>query len=402
MQVNRYYENDFMNEKTVLGNLKTLESTISNIPNRLNPLGVGIIASTGVGGASAVAMNLAHGMTNKGHNVHVIAYKRPFHCQRNVHFHSVKIRKYNVFDGYFPVSLVSATKIKEVVAKYHIDVLNPHYIIPHAVSAYFAKQMCAAQRQKVPLITTVHGTDVHTIGLRKEFREIVKFTIECSDGAVSICEFLANQLRKKYDIDREIKIIPNFVDEKRYSPPEKRMDGPKNILHVSNFRQIKRIDDIVSAYKIISESSDARLILVGDGPEMPRIRKMVNKLKIKNVIFTGKRKNVVRYYQKADVFLMASRLEGMPLSMLEAMSCGVPVVSSAVGGIPEIVNHGKNGYLTRLGDCRSMAEYCLKLLGDDKIQKNFSKRSRKSVLKNFSFDKAVREYERYFRKISIL
>jgi len=367
------------------------------------PMSIGTVCCPAMGGSGIIATEIAVELAKRGHKSNIISYQKPYRLiSKKVKLHIIPTKSFQAFQ-YFPVTLTAACKIEEVVKKEKIDVLNVHYAIPFSIASYLAKQMVASQGIKVPMITTVHGTDVHTIGLKKEFRSIVKFTLENSDGITAVAKYLADKLNENFDMNQNVKIIPNFVDAKRFRRINiPRKDERKIIVHVSNFRKIKRVDNIVKSFYKINKTIPSRLLLVGSGPEEEYVRKLVKKYKLtEDVSFLGARRDVEKIYSAADLFLMASEREACPLSILEAMSCSVPIVTTAVGGIPEIVENGKNGFLVEYNNPGAMAEKSLKILSSDELRRRIAKFNRKTVIKKFTADKIIPEYERYYRRLEI-
>ena len=369
-----------------------------------SPINAGIVCEMGMGGSSIVGSSLACGLQKNGNNVHVISYSKSFrHLPKQVKFHRIKVKNFNVFQ-HIPISLVAAGKIADVIKKESLDVINVHYALPYAASAYLAKQMAGT---KVPVITTLHGTDVHTVGVHEQFRNVSKFVLESSDGITTICNFLAEKIRENFDIENEIKIIYNFVDTKKFRRKENPSlrnsfcaEGEKIIVHASNFRPIKKMDHIIRAFRLVSKSIPSKLLLLGDGPEMHKMAGLVSRLKLKEkVIFAGAVRNPEKYYSVSDMFIMASENEGMPLSIIEAMSCGVPAVAVNRGGMPEIVSDGDTGYIAEYGDIKDIAEKCMKIISNEGAQRKMGSNSRDMVEKKFDMKKNVAEYEKYYRRL---
>jgi N-acetyl-alpha-D-glucosaminyl L-malate synthase BshA len=268
--------------------------------------------------------------------------------------------------------------------------------------------MLLSEGIKIPIITTLHGTDIHTIGKKKDFRSIIKFSLDNSDGIVAVSKFLEKQARE-IGVNSDIKVIYNYVDTEKFkreiSKETKKLKAEfvskneKLILHVSNFREIKRVEDIIRAFNKIKRKVPSRLVLVGSGPRIGVIRELISRLKLKKRVFlVGKQKKPEKYYSIADLFMLASEREACPLSILEAMSSGVPVVASNVGGVPEIVVEGKTGYLVDKGDVVDMAKKSIKILCDRRKLKEMREFSRKEVLEKYSKTKIIKEYEDYFLK----
>ncbi|MBI2172998.1 MAG: N-acetyl-alpha-D-glucosaminyl L-malate synthase BshA [Candidatus Aenigmarchaeota archaeon] len=373
------------------------------------PIKAGIVCEMGVGGSSIVGSSLAEGLRRNGNDVHIISYSRSFRrLPKEIKFHHIPSKDFNVFH-HLPLTLVTAGKIEDVIRKENLDVINVHYALPYAASAYLAKQMVASHGIKIPVVTTLHGTDVHTVGVHDQFRSVTKFVLESSDGITTICKFLADKAKENFDIDSEIKVIHNFVDTQKFRRRENpgfrksiAEESEKIMVHASNFRPIKRIDHIIRAFKTASKSIPSKLILLGDGPEMPKMKRLASKLNIGDKItFTGAVKDVQKYFSVSDLFVMASENEGMPLSIMEAMSCRVPAVAVNRGGMPEIVEDGKTGYVAEYGDTRDIAEKCMKILSDGSLCEKMARNSRERIEKDFNMRKNVAEYERYYRRLML-
>ncbi|MDI6721190.1 MAG: N-acetyl-alpha-D-glucosaminyl L-malate synthase BshA [Candidatus Aenigmarchaeota archaeon] len=388
-----------------------IKESISGFIHELShkPLKAGIVCEMGMGGSSIVGSSLAEGLCKNGNDVHIISYSKSFRrLPKEIRFHYIPSDNFNVFQ-HLPITLIAAGKIESVIIKENLDVINVHYALPYAASAYMAKQMVSSHGIKIPIITTVHGTDVHTVGIHDTFRSVTKFALESSDGITTICQFLADKVKENFNVDREIKIIHNFVDTKKFTRKENLKlkntlckEGEKIIVHASNFRPIKRIDHIMESFNIISKSIPSKLLLLGDGPEKAKMMRLASKLKIKDrVIFAGPVKNVQKYFSISDLFVMASENEGMPLSIIEAMSCKVPAVAVNRGGMPEIVEDGKTGYVAEFGDTNDIAEKCMKILSNDNTIEKFRNNSRKRVEEDFDMKKNVAEYEKYYRKLML-
>lgn len=389
--------------------LRGIENVIESVLG-VHKLNIGIVCHPSVGGSGIVGTSVGSQLASRGHEVHVISYKKPFRpLLENIRLHLIPVKNFQPLK-FTPITLTAASKIYNVVKKNDIDIINVHYAIPYSSAAYMAKQMCTAEGIKAPVITTVHGTDIHTIGLKKQFRDVVKFTLKSSDGITAVCSYLANQVKRRFDFDGDIRVIYNFVDTKRFTrKPGRRLHrqitkdkDKKVILHVSNFRKIKRIDDIIEAFKEIKKAVPSKLVLVGDGPEKMGIRAKVRDCGIsKDVIFLKPCKDIEKFYSMADLFMLASEREGCPLSILEAMSSKVPVVATNVGGIPEIIENGKEGFLARLGDVKEIADMSIKILSDEQLWTEMGREGRKKVLKKFTADKIIPQYESFYRKVAI-
>jgi len=372
----------------------------------VRPIKICIVASPGMGGSGIMGSSVASELAERGHDVHLISYRKPFRLDnRNVRTHYIPLRNYQVLE-HFPVVMSTASKLYDVVKKHGIDVINVHYAIPYSAASYLAREMFKSEGVKIPIVTTVHGTDVHTIGQKKELKDIVRFTLKSSDGITAVSNYLAKMIQQKFDIDTEAKVIYNYVDTERFKKAGnpalvKRLGKDRKIiLHTSNFRSIKRVGDIVDAFRLIRKTVPSTLVLAGDGPDMPAIRKKVARYKLlKHVVFAGSRKDVEKFYAVSDLFMFASLRESFGLSIIEAMSSSVPVVSTRSGGPQEIIEDGKTGYLVGIKDVAEMADRAIDLLTNDKKREKMGNAGRSKVLKNFTAEKIIPEYESYYRKL---
>jgi N-acetyl-alpha-D-glucosaminyl L-malate synthase BshA len=365
---------------------------------------IGITCYPTYGGSGAVATELGKILAWHGHEVHFITYSLPFRLQgfhENIFFHEVSILPYPLFK-YPPYDLVLAVKMAEVAAYENLDLLHVHYAIPHAVSAFLAKEILKPKRIKV--ITTLHGTDITLVGSDEAFKSITKVAIERSDGVTAVSESLRRQTLKLFGVNNEIVTIPNFICPNEYKPAEKKYclgeKGEKIIMHVSNFRPVKRTDLIVEAFKKISAEVKVRLIFVGDGPEMSHTQELIARLGLQDKVdFLGNQDNVARILPEADLFMMASDQEAFGLAALEAMSCGVPVVSTNIGGVPELVSDGQCGYLVPPGDVEGLAQKSLAILRDEDLARKLGESARRIALDKFDCSKIVPKYEEYYAKV---
>jgi len=372
------------------------------------PIKICMVCSPGMGGSGIMGSAVASDLAARGHEVHLISYKKPFRLDnKKVRTHFIPLRDYQVLE-HFPIVMSTASKIYDVVKKHQMEIINVHYAIPYSTASYLAREMFKSENVKIPIITTVHGTDVHTIGQKKELKDIVRFTLKSSDGITTVCQYLADQIKKKFDIENNVKVIHNYVDTERFKKTEnprlkRRLGGGKKIiLHASNFRTIKNVDHIIDVFRKLARSVPCRLVLVGDGPEKQNIRRKVSRCGLsKDVIFVSSQKGMEKFYSVADIFLLSSIREGLPLSVLEAMSSSLPVVSTKVGGIPEAVDDNRTGYLARFGDSERMVDKLHNLLSDDKKRDRMGKAGRKKVLRKFTAEKIIPQYESYYRKIML-
>jgi len=370
---------------------------------------IGITCYPTYGGSGVVATELGKELALLGHEVHFISYAMPhrlMHFFENIYYHQVEISSYPLFEQQlYGLSLTS--KMLEVVEFEKLDLLHVHYAIPHAVSAYLAKQVLRQNHSDVKIITTLHGTDITLVGLEPSFLPLVKFSIENSDGVTAVSRFLKEKSITNYNIDKDIEVIYNFVDTKLFKPGKnaqlRKSIAPNNekvLVHTSNFRPVKRVCDTIKILSLVKKELPAKLLLVGDGPDRSDCERLVRDLGLQDdVIFLGKQDGLEELLIVADIFLMPSQSESFGLSALEAMSCGLPVVSSSVGGLPELVNHNETGFIAEFGDINRMAKYVLDLLTNEKKYKKFSKNAREKAVTSFDKKNVVPKYLEYYEKI---
>lgn len=369
---------------------------------------IGITCYPTYGGSGVVATELGKELALKGHQVHFISYAIPFRLNQfveNIFFHEVEMSSYPLFE--FPLySLALASKMVEVINYENLDLLHVHYAIPHATSAYLAKQI-QKKHSDIKIITTLHGTDITLVGLEPSFLPLLKFSIQESDGVTAVSRYLKEKTLTNYSLDTDIEVIPNFVDTDFYKPcadvalrKHFAPNGEKIMVHTSNFRTVKRVQDTIRILKMVNQEVPSKLVLVGDGPERSDCERLARELEISNkVIFLGKQESLPPILASCDLFLIPSQSESFGLAALEAMSCGLPVVSSSVGGLPEVVSHNENGFIAEIGDVERMARYSIDLLSNDKKYKRFSQNARSSAVNNFDKEKIIPVYEDYYQKV---
>lgn len=364
-------------------------------------MNIAIVCYPTFGGSGVVATELGLALARKGHQVHFITYSYPVRLdflEMNIHFHEVHVEEYPLFH-YQPYELALSSKMAYVIKTYHIDILHVHYAIPHAYAGYMAKQMLKREGIEVPMVTTLHGTDITLVGNHPTYKEAVTFSINESDIVTSVSESLKQDTLRLFRIDKDIKVIPNFTNIKKSkeSSPCKRtvMAKPEELIvtHISNFRKVKRIDDVVRIFYGIQQKLPAKLIMVGDGPEREIADQLCKDLGIKSkVLFLGNTSDIDRILCFTDLFLLPSASESFGLSALEAMAAGVPVVSSNTGGLPEVNEEGVSGYLCPIGDVKAMAEKAIYILEDKARLAQFKQNARK-VAERFDEEKIVPMYE---------
>ena len=364
-------------------------------------MNIAIVCYPTFGGSGVVATELGIALARKGHQVHFITYSYPVRLdflEMNIHFHEVHVEEYPLFH-YQPYELALSSKMAYVIKTYHIDILHVHYAIPHAYAGYMAKQMLKREGIEVPMVTTLHGTDITLVGNHPTYKEAVTFSINESDIVTSVSESLKQDTLRLFRIDKDIKVIPNFTNIKKSkeTSPCKRtvMAKPEELIvtHISNFRKVKRIDDVVRIFYGIQQKLPAKLIMVGDGPEREIADQLCKDLGIKSkVLFLGNTSDIDRILCFTDLFLLPSASESFGLSALEAMAAGVPVVSSNTGGLPEVNEEGVSGYLCPIGDVKAMAEKAIYILEDSTRLAQFKQNARK-VAERFDENRIVPMYE---------
>lgn len=370
---------------------------------------IGITCYPTYGGSGAVATNLGLELAERGHEVHFISYDQPFrlaHFHERIFFHEVEMEDYPLFK-HPPYSLALAVALHDAVRKHELDLVHVHYAIPHATSAWIACEMLKGERD-LKIVTTLHGTDITLVGLHPSFQAITQFSILRSHGLTAVSDFLKRETVRDFSVpESRIEVVPNFVDTRIYRPglePCHRAtlapDGEKIVMHISNFRPVKRVEDVVEIFARVLGEIPSRLVLVGDGPDLPRARVKVEELGIRDrVVFLGEYTPVQELLSCSDLFLLPSGSESFGLAALEAMACGSPVVASRVGGLPEVIMDGETGYLCEAGDIDEMAAASIKILSDDKHRKELSDAGRAFAVKHFSSECIVPRYEEYYRRI---
>ncbi len=370
---------------------------------------IGITCYPTYGGSGAVATHLGLELAERGHEVHFISYDQPFrlaHFHERIFFHEVEMEDYPLFK-HPPYTLALAVALHDAVRKHELDLVHVHYAIPHATSAWVAYEMLEGERD-LKIVTTLHGTDITLVGLHPSFQAITQFSILRSHGLTAVSDFLKRETVRDFSVpESRIEVVPNFVDTRIYRPglePCHRAtlapDGEKIVMHISNFRPVKRVEDVVDIFARVLGEIPSRLVLVGDGPDLPRARAKVEELGIRDrVVFLGEYTPVQELLSCSDLFLLPSGSESFGLAALEAMACGSPVVASRVGGLPEVIIDGETGYLCEVGDIDEMAAASIRILSDDKHRKELSDAGRAFAVKHFSSECIVPQYEEYYRRI---
>lgn len=373
-----------------------------------NKLKIGIVCYPTYGGSGVVATELGNSLASQGHEVHFITYDVPVRLDElnpNIYFHQVNVSDYPLFD-YPPYELVLSSKLVDVVKHEFLDVLHVHYAIPHASAAYMAKQILKKEGIIIPFVTTLHGTDITLVGKDRSFEPVITFAINESDAVTAVSDSLKEDTLAHFDIEKEIKVVHNFICPSEYDidlnealKTKYAPNDEKILIHISNFRKVKRIEDIVKSFNLIKTKVNAKLLLVGDGPERGNIEELCRELHLCNdVHFVGKVKSTKEILSIADIFLLASKHESFGLSALEAMASKTAVVSTNSGGIPEVNIEGVTGFLNDVGDVEKMAKNILHILTDDKLLSKM-KLSAFNRSQLFSVNKIVPKYEEIYREV---
>ena len=369
---------------------------------------VGIVCYPTFGGSGVLATELGKALANKGHEVHFISYNQPARLDffsENVFYHEVNIAKYPLFE-YAPYETALAGKMVDIVQSAHLDVLHVHYAIPHASAALLAKQILQQKGITIPVVTTLHGTDITLVGREVTYEHVVSWSINQSDAVTAVSNKLKEETLEHFDITREIDVIPNFIDFNRFNkkPREhfKQMiapNGEKIIIHTSNFRKVKRVEDVVAIFSRIIKEIPAKLLLIGDGPERSHIEKDCREHNTCDwVTFLGKQEAIEEILSIGDLFVLPSESESFGLAALEAMACEVPVISTNAGGIPEVNINGVTGFLSDVGDVESMAQNAITLLKDPEMLKTFRKNALKQA-HNFDLKTILLQYEEVYNRV---
>lgn len=371
-------------------------------------MNIAIVCYPTFGGSGVLATELGKALADKGHNIHFITYQQPvrlsgFHA--NIFYHEVRVPTYPLFD-YPPYETALASAMVDVVNNNKIDLLHVHYAIPHAAAAYMAKQILAKQNKKIPVITTLHGTDITLVGRDKTYSPVVTFSMEESDILTAVSNNLKEETYRNFTINKPIEVIYNFVDVKRFHkrPVDafKQLIAPnkeKIIVHASNFRKVKRVDDVVKTFFLLNKEIPSKLLLIGDGPERPYIESMTRDCEAGECIkFLGKQEQMEDILPIADLFLLPSEYESFGLAALEAMAAEVPVISTNAGGLPEINIDGYCGYMSNVGDVEDMAKNAIKILHDHKKHLEFKKNALHQA-KKFDIQNIVPKYEELYKSL---
>ncbi|WP_199120572.1 N-acetyl-alpha-D-glucosaminyl L-malate synthase BshA [Pedobacter sp. ASV28] len=369
---------------------------------------IGIVCYPTFGGSGVVATELGKALANEGHQVHFITYSQPARLDffsANLFYHEVSVRDYPLFD-YAPYESALASKLVDVVRFEQLDILHVHYAIPHASAAFMAKQILATYGIHIPFVTTLHGTDITLVGKDATYKPVVTFSINQSDGVTTVSQDLREDTYRHFDIKKDIRVIPNFIDFNRFSlqPKDhfKKAIAPNNeriLIHTSNFRKVKRTSDVIRMFQRVSETIPSKLLMVGDGPERSANEQLCRELGIcDDVRFLGKQDAVEEILSVSDLFIIPSENESFGLAALEAMACKVPVISSNAGGLPELNVDGFCGYMSNVGDVEDMAQKAISILADDETLRQFKENALVRA-KDFDLKKILPQYIAYYNEV---
>ncbi|WP_404346604.1 N-acetyl-alpha-D-glucosaminyl L-malate synthase BshA [Sutcliffiella horikoshii] len=370
-------------------------------------LKIGITCYPTVGGSGVIATELGKLLAEKGHEIHFISSSMPFRLNKvysNIYYHEVQVNQYSVFQ-YPPYDLALASKMAEVAKREKLDLLHVHYAIPHAVCAYLAKKMTD---DKLKIVTTLHGTDITVLGYDPSLNDMIRFGIEGSDVVTAVSESLVQQTYDLLQPQKAIQTVYNFIDERVYSKKDTQdlktqygiSDDEKVVIHVSNFRKVKRVQDVVKSFHLIEKQVPSKLLLVGDGPEISVVCNLVKELGLKDkVLFLGKQENLEDLYSISDLMLLLSEKESFGLVLLEAMACGVPSVGTKIGGIPEVIDDGVTGFLSDVGDVEDIAKNAVRILDNATLHKEFAENAISRVKEHFSSRRIVQQYEDMYKQL---
>ena len=369
---------------------------------------IGIVCYPTFGGSGVIATELGKALADKGHEIHFITYNQPVrleHFNTKISYHEVTISNYPLFE-FVPYETALTSKMVDVVNFEKLDLLHVHYAIPHASAAYMAKMILREKGFNIPVVTTLHGTDITLVGKNPNYLPVVTFAMNQSDGLTTVSESLKNETYNNFDVRKEIAVIPNFIDLKRFSKLPKdhfrRAIAPNNeklVVHTSNFRKVKRVQDVVYTFHKILKAVPSKLLLIGDGPERTSIEQLCRELEITHEVrFLGKQEAIEEILSVSDLFIMPSETESFGLAALEAMACQVPVISTNSGGMPELNVNGVTGYLSNVGDVDDMAAHSIEILSDeDKLAK--FKANALNHARKFDINLIMPQYEKFYQKI---
>ncbi len=367
---------------------------------------VGIVCYPTYGGSGVVATELGKALAKKGHKVHFITYSQPTRLDffnPNLYYHEVSVKSYPLFQ-YPPYELALASRMVDVVLNEKLDLLHVHYAVPHASAAYMAQQILKTKGYEIPFITTLHGTDITIVGKDATNEPVVTFSINKSDGVTAVSEDLKNDTLEHFDISVPIEVIPNFIDLERFKKQPKEHfkkaicpNDEKLVVHTSNFRKVKRVDDVLKVFCEVRKVVPSKLLLIGDGPERQRMEDIAREICTEDIRFLGKLEAVEEVLSVSDLFLMTSEKESFGLAALEAMACEVPVISSNAGGLPELNDEGESGYVCNVGDVDAMVERAIHILDENNLPS--FKKGALARAKEFDVNNILPKYEAYYESV---
>lgn len=368
---------------------------------------IGIVCYPTFGGSGVLATELGMALSAKGHEVHFISYQQPvrLNFHPNIYYHEVTVQNYPLFD-FPPYETALTSTLVHVINNNNLDLLHVHYAIPHASAAYFAREILKKQGKDIPYITTLHGTDITLVGRDQTYAPVVTFSINESDAITAVSDNLREETFKWFNIEKEIRVIPNFVDTSRFHQTDKghfkkmlAPNGERILAHVSNFRKVKRVEDVIRVFERVHAELPSKLLMIGDGPERQSAEELCRNLKICNDIrFLGKQEQMDEILSITDLFILPSQYESFGLSALEAMACGVPVISTNAGGLPEINIHGKTGFLSDVGDVQDMSQHAIHILKDKERLQGF-KDAALAHARTFEKSHIIPMYEALYDKV---
>jgi L-malate glycosyltransferase len=365
---------------------------------------IGIVCYPSIGGSGIVASELGKELSRRGHEIHFISYDIPMKLEGSTeqfHFHHVEVPIYPLF-RFPPYTIALASKIYETSKANPLDILHAHYAVPHSTSAFLAKQMlCSRGEPHLKVITTLHGTDTALVGQMQSYKPVVEYSIDYSDAVTAVSEYLREQTLRDFDIHQNVHVIHNPIDTGLFTPPEKKtVNGIKRIVHISNFRPVKRIGDTIKVFDLISKCVPSELLFIGEGPERSGAEEMVQQLGLnQKVTFMGRRPDVEEILKTADLLLCTSETESFGMSIAEAMATQVPVVATRTGGIPEVVAHGETGYLAPVGDIQALGQAAVKLLSNPDLLTRFGIASLERIKRCFDLERITTKYEELYETV---
>lgn len=370
---------------------------------------IGITCYPTYGGSGIVATELGLELARRGHDIHFITYSNPIRLDSDIpriQYHEVEVSNYPLFQ-YPPYCLALASRMTDVAEAYGLDLLHVHYAIPHSISAMLARQMMSRRAKRLPFVTTLHGTDITLVGMDPSYFGITRFSIDESDGVTAISEDLRRQTVEVFAPEKDIRVIHNFVNCDIYKPApdhpgasQYARPGEKLLIHLSNFRPVKRVLDCIRVLAEVRKQANARLLMVGDGPDRGPAEHLAGTLGVKDYVdFLGKQNHVERLIPLAHAILMPSEMESFGLAALEAMACGVPAIATRVGGVPELITDGVDGFLEAVGDTTSLAARAVQLLTDSRLHDQMAAAARHTATSRFCAEKLIQRYESYYEEV---